>query len=127
MNEPQTSSAGHTASDPEGAGDFLVDRATQHSCAPLVIARDEGATNGEIDGDFSWVADACEATASQGGHQSQGKDSFINLGDVVSVQANGKHVSFRQASGSYLLRESISGWPKGSKPTDSSVSTDLCS
>ena len=38
----------------------------------------------------------------------RGSIVFINLGDVVSVQAKGKYVSFQQTSGSHLLRESIS-------------------
>jgi len=38
----------------------------------------------------------------------KGKILFINLGDVVAVQAEGNYVSLRQNSSSYLLRESIS-------------------
>jgi len=38
----------------------------------------------------------------------KGKILFINLDGVVSVQSNGRHVTFHQTSGSYLLRESIS-------------------
>jgi two-component system LytT family response regulator len=38
----------------------------------------------------------------------RGKILFINLGDVVSVQANGKCVWLQRRAGSYLLRESIS-------------------
>jgi two-component system LytT family response regulator len=37
-----------------------------------------------------------------------GKILFINLGDVVSVQAKGKFVRLQQNASSYLLRESIS-------------------
>lgn len=38
----------------------------------------------------------------------RGRILFINLGDVVSVQAKGKYVWLRRKAGSYLLRESIS-------------------
>jgi DNA-binding LytR/AlgR family response regulator len=38
----------------------------------------------------------------------KGKILFINLGDVVAVQAEGNYVSLQQNSNSYLLRESIS-------------------
>src|SRR5262249_54023727 len=40
--------------------------------------------------------------------KTRGKILFINLVDVVSVQANGKYVWLRQNTNSYLLRESIS-------------------
>jgi two-component system LytT family response regulator len=38
----------------------------------------------------------------------KGKILFINLGDVVSVQAEGNYVLLQRDSTSYLLRESIS-------------------
>jgi two-component system LytT family response regulator len=38
----------------------------------------------------------------------KGKILFLNLGDVVAVQAEGNYVSLQQNSSSYLLRESIS-------------------
>jgi DNA-binding LytR/AlgR family response regulator len=38
----------------------------------------------------------------------KGKILFINLGDVVAVQAEGNYVSLQQNSSSYLLHESIS-------------------
>ena len=38
----------------------------------------------------------------------KGRILFINLGDVVSVQAEGNYVSLQRDSTSYLLRESIS-------------------
>jgi two-component system LytT family response regulator len=38
----------------------------------------------------------------------RGKILFINLGDVVSIQAQGKCVLLQQNASSYLLRESIS-------------------
>ena len=38
----------------------------------------------------------------------RGRILFINLGDVVSVQAEGNYVSFQRNSSSYLLRESLS-------------------
>jgi two-component system, LytTR family, response regulator len=38
----------------------------------------------------------------------KGKILFINLGDVVAIQAKGKCVSLQRNGSSYLLRESIS-------------------
>ena len=38
----------------------------------------------------------------------RGKILFINLGDVVAVQADGNYVSLQWNAGSHLLRESIS-------------------
>ncbi len=38
----------------------------------------------------------------------KGRILFIDLDGVVFVQVKGRHVSFQQISGSYLLRESIS-------------------
>ena len=38
----------------------------------------------------------------------KGKILFLNLSDVVAVQAEGNYVSLQQNSSSYLLRESIS-------------------
>jgi hypothetical protein len=67
-----------------------------------------GRAKGESDKDFDGVAGACEITMLPGGHQSQGKILFINLGDVVSIQANGKYIWLRRNASSYLLRESIS-------------------
>jgi len=107
MNKPQTSSAEHTA-DPEGAGDFLVDGATQHSCAPLVIARDQGEQTARSMVTFPELQTLAKLRPLRVAIKVRGKILFINLGDVVSVHAKGKHVSFQQTSGSYLLRESIS-------------------
>jgi DNA-binding LytR/AlgR family response regulator len=40
--------------------------------------------------------------------KAKGKILFINLGDVIAVQADGKCVWLQQNASSYLLRESIS-------------------
>jgi DNA-binding LytR/AlgR family response regulator len=108
MNKPKASSAGHTASDPEGACDFLVDRATQHSCAPMVTAGDEGEQTARSMVTFPGLQTLEKPRPLRVAIKVRGKILFINLGDVVSVQAKGKHVSFQQTSGSCLLRESIS-------------------
>jgi DNA-binding LytR/AlgR family response regulator len=46
----------------------------------------------------------------------KGRILFINLGDVVAVQAEGNCVSFQRSSGSYLLRESISAMAEKLEP-----------
>lgn len=48
--------------------------------------------------------------------KAKGKILFINLGDVVAVQAEGNYVSLQRESDSYLLRESISRVAEKLKP-----------
>jgi DNA-binding LytR/AlgR family response regulator len=108
MNKSKASSAGHIASDPEGAGNLLVDPATQRSSAPLVITRAQGEQTARSMVTFPGLQTPAKARPPRVAIKVRRKILFINLGDVVSVQAQGKHVSFQQNSGSYLLRESIS-------------------
>ena len=46
----------------------------------------------------------------------KGRILFINLGDVIAVQAEGNYVSLQRNSGSYLLRESFSAMAKKLEP-----------
>jgi DNA-binding LytR/AlgR family response regulator len=107
MSKRKTSSAGHAASNPEGACDFLVDRARQHSCAPLVI-RDTGEQTARSMETSPGLQALAKSQSLRVAIKVRGKILFINLGDVVSVQAEGNYVSFQRISSSYLLRESIS-------------------
>ncbi len=99
--------AGHAVSIPEGAGDSLVDRGAQHSCATLVVARDarEQTARSET---FSGLQALAKPHSLRVAIKVKGKILFINLDDVVSVQAKGKCVKLQQNASSYLLRESIS-------------------
>jgi DNA-binding LytR/AlgR family response regulator len=100
--------AGHLVSEPEEARDFLTDGASQHSCAPLVLALDAvEQTAGSMEAFPGWQAPA-KPHSPRVAIKVSGKILFINLGDVVSVQAKGKCVLLQQSASCYLLRESIS-------------------
>jgi len=107
MRKRKTNSAGHAASNPEGACDFLVGRARQHWCAPLVI-RDTGEQTARSMETSPGLQALAKSQSLRVAIKVRGKILFINLGDVVSVQAEGNYVSFQRISSSYLLRESIS-------------------
>lgn len=93
---------------PEGACDFLVDQASQHSCAPLVIARNAGEQTARSMETFPGLQAHAKPQFLRVAIKVGGKILFINLGDVVAVQAEGKCVLLQQNARSYLLRESIS-------------------
>ncbi len=95
-------------SDTEGARDFLVDRASQHSRAPLVIARDAGEQMARSMETYPGVQVLAKPQSLRVAIKARGKILFINLDDVVTVQAEGKCVLLQQNARSYLLRESIS-------------------
>jgi two-component system LytT family response regulator len=95
-------------SNPEDAFDFLVDRASQHSCAPVVIARDAGQKTARSMETFPRLWTLRKPQSLRVAIKVRGKILFINLSDVVAVQAEGKYVLLRQIASSHLLRESIS-------------------
>lgn len=108
MNKPNTSLAAHPASDPHNAYDFLVDGAIPHSGAPLLVAPDEGEQTPKSVVTFPGLQRPARPRPLRVAIKVRRKILFIDLGDVVSVQAKGKHVSFQQTAGSHLLRVSIS-------------------
>ena len=100
MNTLKMGPAGHAVSGPECSSRCPVDREAQHPRAALVIARDareQPARSAET------FPKSCRVAIKVGG-----KILFINLCDVVSVQAKGKCVWLQGTASSYLLRESIS-------------------
>jgi DNA-binding LytR/AlgR family response regulator len=108
MNTLKMDPSGHGVLNPEGASDSLVDGVAQHSCAAVVIARDAGEQAANS-------MDASPGSQALAKRQSlrvaikvRGKILFINLCDVVAVQAEGKSVLLQQNASSYLLHESIS-------------------
>ena len=108
MNTLKMGPAGRAASSPEGAGDSLVDRVAQRSCAPSVVARDaEEQASRSMEG-FLTLQDIAKRQSPRVAIKLTGRILFINLADVVAVHAEGNYVSFHRNSGSYLLRESIS-------------------
>ena len=103
MKTLNMSPAGHVVSRPEGGSP--VDRVARHSCAALAITNDTGEQTARATKGLQALAKSqCPRVAIK----VRGKILFINLGDVVSVQANGKYVWLRRNASSYLLRESIS-------------------
>ena len=108
MNTLKTGQAGHAVSSPEGAGHSLIDRAAQHACEALAIARDAGEQTTRSTVAIPGLQTLAKSRPLRAAIKVRGSIVFINLGDVVSVQAKGKYVSFQQTSGSHLLRESIS-------------------
>ena len=100
--------AGYAASSPEGAGDSLIDRGAQHSCETLAIARDAGEHTTRSTETFPGLQARAKPQSLRVAIKVKGKILFVNLGDVVSVQAKGKCVCLQRNASSYLLRESIS-------------------
>ena len=92
----------------KGACDFPVDRASPLSCAPMVIARNAGEQTAGSMETFPELQALAKPQSLRVAIKVRGKILFINLGDVVAVQAEGKCVLLQQNARSYLLRESIS-------------------
>ena len=76
--------------------------------APLVIARDVGEQTARSMETFPGLQALAKPQSLRVAIKVRGKILFINLGDVVAVQAMGKYVSLQRNGSSYLLRESIS-------------------
>ena len=107
MNTPKMSSVRKTASNPE-ALDHLIDGAAQDSCAPLLITSDAGKQTARSIEPFAGLQALVKPQSLRVAIKVREKILFINLGDVVSVQAKGNYVWFQRNDSSYLLRESIS-------------------
>ena len=90
------------------AGAFLVDRVAQHSGAALVVARDGGEKTAKLTEAFPALQTLAKQQSLRVAIKVRGKILFIQLGDVVSVQAQGNYVLLQRGTSSYLLRESIS-------------------
>ena len=108
MNKLKMSSGERAVSNPEGASDSLVDDMAQPSCASLVIVRETAEpTVGSTETLLGLQAFA-KPQSRRVAIKTTGRILFMNLGDVVSVQAKGKCVYLQRKASSYLLRESIS-------------------
>lgn len=106
MNTLKMGSAKDTA--PNAATLDLLDRAVQHSRASLVMACDAGGpAAGSIDA-FPGSQTLAKPQSCRVAIKVREKILFINLGEVISVQAKGNYVWLRRDESSYLLRESIS-------------------
>jgi two-component system LytT family response regulator len=83
-------------------------RVAQYSRTDLVMARNAGGQTARSAETFSGAQTLAKSQSLRVAIKVRGKILFINLGDVVSVQAKGKCVKLQQNASSYLLRESIS-------------------
>jgi two-component system LytT family response regulator len=108
VNTLKMGQAGHAVSSPEGAGDSTIDRAAQHSCPPLAIAGDAGEHTTRSTESFPELQARAKPQSLRVAIKVKGKILFVNLRDVVSVQAKGKCVCLQRNANSYLLCESIS-------------------
>jgi DNA-binding LytR/AlgR family response regulator len=92
---------------PAGASDSLADRAVPHSYAPAVITRDAREQTVRSMEIFPRLRAPTKSQSLRAAIKVGGKILFIDLDDVVSVQAKGKCVWLQGNESSYLLRESI--------------------
>ena len=92
----------------ESAGDSPMNRTAQHSRAALVLAHDAEEQKAELRETFPGLLAAAKSQSPRVAIRVSGKILFIHLGDVVSVQSEGKCVWVQHNASSYLLRESIS-------------------
>ena len=108
MNTLKMGSPGYAVSNLESACDFPVNRASQHSGPPLVMARDAGEQTAGSMEILSGSQALAKSQSLRVAIKARGKILFINLDDVIAVQAKGKCVWLQQNASSYLIRESIS-------------------
>jgi DNA-binding LytR/AlgR family response regulator len=108
MNTLKMDPCGHGVSNPKNASDSLLDCVEQHSCAAVVIARDAGEQAASSMDAFPGPQALAKPQSLRVAIKVKGKILFINLCDVVAVQAEGKSVLLQQKVSSYLLHESIS-------------------
>ena len=108
MNTLKMSPAGLAVSRPERSSRCPVDREAQHPRAALFIARDAREQPARSAETFPRSQTHAKPKSCRVAIKVGGKILFINLCDVVSVQAKGKCVWLQGTASSYLLHESIS-------------------
>jgi len=108
MNSLNMGPGGQAVTSREGGSDSLVDRMLQHSRAALVVAPDVEEETAQSTATFSGLQVLTKPPSLRVAIKVRGKILFINLCDVVSVQASGNYVRLQRKASSYLLRESIS-------------------
>jgi DNA-binding LytR/AlgR family response regulator len=107
MNPLKIGSAGRAGPIREGASPSPVERTVPYSHAPLVTARDAGEPTLRSMEILARLQTLAKPKSLRAAIKVRGKILFIDLGDVVSVQAKGKCVWLQRNESSYLLRESI--------------------
>jgi LytTr DNA-binding domain-containing protein len=108
MKKLKMSSAEPVVSNSEGDSDSLVDDMVQHSCATFVIARERAEPTAGSTETLTRLQAFAKSQSPRVAVKITGRILFMNLADVVSVQAKGKCVYLQRKASTYLLRESIS-------------------
>lgn len=108
MNKLKMSSAERAVSNPKGDSDSFVDAMEQHSCATLVIAPETAEPTAGATETLLGLHALAKPQSLRVAVKITGRILFMNLGDVVTVQAKGRCVYLQKKASSYLLRESIS-------------------
>jgi DNA-binding LytR/AlgR family response regulator len=107
MNPLKLATATETVSSPQEATEPLLYRVVRHSYAPTATMRDtrDQTRSTRILLGLQALANSQKFRVAI---RAKGKISFVNLLEVASVQADGKHVWLQGIASSYLLRASIS-------------------
>jgi DNA-binding LytR/AlgR family response regulator len=108
MNTLKAIQTGDAVSGSDDRGDFMIDRAAQYSGAALALVRDSGGHTTTSTESFLGSQAHAKGHSLRAAVKVKGKILFVNLHDVVSVEAKGKCVALQWNANSYLLRESIS-------------------
>ena len=108
MNTLKMGPARHAVSGPEDSSYCPVEREAQHPRAALVTARNAREQTARSTETPPRSQSHAKPQSFRVAIKVGGKILFINLCDVVSVQARGKCVWLQGNANSYLLRESIS-------------------
>lgn len=100
---------GHAASKLEGSGDTFTDHVGRRSRAAFVIERHgAGQKTAGLSETFAEMQTVAKPQCLRVAIKVKGRILFINLAEVVAVQAKGTCVLLEREASSYLLRESIS-------------------
>lgn len=108
MNTLEMGIAGRAVSNPEEASDFLADTEAQNSSTSLLIARNARERSVRSMKIFPELEAFAKPQSLRMAIKVREKILFINLGEVISIQAEGKRVLLKRSGSSYLLRGSIS-------------------
>jgi DNA-binding LytR/AlgR family response regulator len=109
MNTLKLGLAGHAVSGLDGASDALANHlATQHSCAAFITEDEAAEKTAALTETFTEVQAVAKPKCLRVAIKVRGRILFINLADVVAVQAKGSCVLLQRNTSSYFLRESIS-------------------
>lgn len=104
MNILKAGQTGYAISSREAVGDPMIDRAGP----ALSLVRDAGGPSTRSTESFPGLQAGTKQQPLRMAIKVKGKILFVNLRDVISVEAKGKCVCLQGHANSYLLRESIS-------------------